>query len=296
VTTLPKIDRRGWLALWMQRRRRKRLASHKLLPAPVLRPVYPGLLQWDWNLANPYRWNVWQSWDGGASWMLVEDYWTTGAGRQFAPDGGHELYFIVAVDEFGREITEHSNQARPDDALMPAAWISVDAAAAFPAPGQIGVSDVGDVYSNGNFGGWVFEYSDDGESWQTHQVVVQGSGGSDCAVSADYGFYYRAWARGLSGNRISEYSAPFFYPAGSSGLVLSYDSATQILSWEGETPQNWGLYFSDYEAGPFERAATLGGETYSANAGDYGEGYYYVQPLLWDEPNGAASNIVNVIF
>ena len=90
-----------------------------LLPAPVLRAAYPDLLQWDWDLLDPFKWNVWMSLDGGVSWMLVDDYWTYGADRQFAPDGGSELYYIVGVDEFGNEITEHSNLICPDDALAP---------------------------------------------------------------------------------------------------------------------------------------------------------------------------------
>jgi hypothetical protein len=103
----------GWLATWLQDRRRAR----QKLPAPVLRPLYPSLLVWDWNLTNPYKWNVWMSLDSGASYFLVEDYWAYGAARQFAPDGGSELYFIVGVDEVGREITHRSNIVRPDDAL-----------------------------------------------------------------------------------------------------------------------------------------------------------------------------------
>jgi hypothetical protein len=90
-----------------------------LLPAPVLRAAYPDLLQWDWDLPNPYKWNVWMSLDNGASWMLVEDYWTYGDARQFTPDGGSELYYLVGVDEFGNEITEHSNLICPDDAPVP---------------------------------------------------------------------------------------------------------------------------------------------------------------------------------
>ena len=121
MLTLPKIDRRGFLALWAQDRRRKRVrgALPTLLPAPVLHAAYPDLLQWDWNLPNPFKWNVWMSLDGGVSWMLIEDYWMYGDARQFAPDGGSEFYFIVGVDAAGVEITERSNWIRPDDAVPP---------------------------------------------------------------------------------------------------------------------------------------------------------------------------------
>ena len=122
MMTLPKIDRRTWLALWAQGRRRNRLrfGHPALLPAPVLRAAYPDLLRWDWVLPNPFKWNVWMSLNGGASWMLIEDYWMYGDARQFAPDGGGELYYIVGIDQVGNEITEHSNLIRPDDALLPA--------------------------------------------------------------------------------------------------------------------------------------------------------------------------------
>ena len=118
MTTSPTINRRKWLAIWAQERRRAR--QHHLLPVPVLRAAYPDLLRWDWDLPNPFKWNVWMSMDSGASWMLIEDYWMYGDARQFAPDGGGELYFIVGVDAAGVEITERSNWIRPDDAVVPA--------------------------------------------------------------------------------------------------------------------------------------------------------------------------------
>ena len=90
-----------------------------MLPAPVLRAAYPTLLQWDWDLPNPYKWNVWTSLNGGVSWIFTDDYWHYGDSRQFAPDGGSELYYIVGIDQAGHEITEHSNAVRPDDAIAP---------------------------------------------------------------------------------------------------------------------------------------------------------------------------------
>ncbi len=117
MTTAPTINRRGWLATWLQSRRRAR--ANGLLPAPVLVAQYPTLLVWSWTLANPYKWNVWTSLNGGVSYFLTEDYWHYGDSRQFAPDGGSEFYFIVGVDATGKEITHRSNAVRPDDAIAP---------------------------------------------------------------------------------------------------------------------------------------------------------------------------------
>jgi len=121
VLTLPKINRRTWIALWAQDRRRSRVraAQATLLPAPVLRAAHPDLLQWDWDGANPYQWNVYLSLDGGVTFFMPGDYWVDGEAREFSPDGGSELYFIVGVDADGNEITERSNSVRPDDAIAP---------------------------------------------------------------------------------------------------------------------------------------------------------------------------------
>ena len=121
MATLLKINRRLWLALQAQKHRRARVLAARatLLPAPVLRAAYPDLLRWDWELPNPFKWNVWMSLDGGVSWILIEDYWMYGDARQFAPDGGSELHFIVGVDVDGNEVTYRSNSVRPDDGVLP---------------------------------------------------------------------------------------------------------------------------------------------------------------------------------
>ena len=100
VTTFPKINRRDWIALWAQDRRRQRIraAQVTLLPAPVLRAAYPDLLQWDWDDPNPYQWNVYVSLDGGATFSMPEDYWVsvirflllTGAATEAAGHGEHQ--------------------------------------------------------------------------------------------------------------------------------------------------------------------------------------------------------------
>lgn len=86
----------------------------------MLRAVNPDLLAWDWERTNPFRWQVWLSLDGGATFILPDGYWLPGDGRQFAPDG-EELHLIVGVDAAGREITGRSNAVQPSDAPAPPA-------------------------------------------------------------------------------------------------------------------------------------------------------------------------------
>ena len=112
MTTLPKINRRNWLALDLQDRRRHRRA-------PLLRPQYPDLLVWEWPYANPYQWRVYWSNTPDGPWNFVEDYWHYGDSRQFAPDGGSPYHLIVGVDQLGNEVTGRSNAVRPDDAPVP---------------------------------------------------------------------------------------------------------------------------------------------------------------------------------
>lgn len=90
------------------------------MAAPVLVATWPSMGTWSWADEDPYRWNVYTSMDDGLTWTLIEDYWVAGTARDFSPDSGDHLIFIVGVDMVGHEITEHSNAVRPDDAHTPA--------------------------------------------------------------------------------------------------------------------------------------------------------------------------------
>ena len=104
----------GWLATWLQGRRRAR--QNVLLPAPVLVPALSSLATWEWPYANPARWDAYNSLDGGLTFQFDDS--AAGDARQYAPDGGQHLMFIVGVDASGKEITERSNAVRPDDAII----------------------------------------------------------------------------------------------------------------------------------------------------------------------------------
>jgi hypothetical protein len=108
-----KINRRGWLAWWLQQRRHGRC----MFAAPVLAAQYPSQLVWNWDFRNPFRWNVYYSPDSGVTYQL--DGWLDGDARQYAPDGGSQLMLIVGVDAYGNEVTQRSNAVRPDDAVAP---------------------------------------------------------------------------------------------------------------------------------------------------------------------------------
>lgn len=86
-------------------------------PTPELIAQYPSLAVWQWNYANPVRWNAYNSLDGGGTYQF--DDFVNGDARQYAPDGGQHLMFIVGVDGIGTEITGRSNAVRPDDAIAP---------------------------------------------------------------------------------------------------------------------------------------------------------------------------------
>lgn len=113
MTTLPKINRRGWTALWLHKRRH----GGYLRPAPVLVAQYPTQTVWEWNYPNPVHWNAYFTLDGGVTWHF-DDY-KNGDARSYEPDGGSVFMLIVGVDAYGVEITHRSNAVRPDDALPP---------------------------------------------------------------------------------------------------------------------------------------------------------------------------------
>ena len=218
---LPALPRRN--APWTPFQRRTWLAErrhhHRLLPAPVLRPEYPDKLAWNWSLPNPYKWNVWMSLDGGTSWMLVDDYWTYGDGRRFAPDGGFELYYIVGVDASGNEITEHSNLARPDDAPVPQMFMGFDGRTdeegyLFGLPGSLVQG-----FPNGDPPAYVTDWTDEDSLLTPH-----------CMVSNRAGAFYQ--------------SNPFPTPSGGSkGTVAMKILLPAGGSYHGLTPfwGDWGI-------------------------------------------------------
>jgi hypothetical protein len=107
----PKIDRRGWLSWFLQKRRRARC----LLPAPVLVAAFPDLAVWTWDYPDPAYWYAYHQHAVGDPFTY--DDRGAGTDRQYAPDGGQYWMFIVGVDANGKEITERSNAVRPEDAL-----------------------------------------------------------------------------------------------------------------------------------------------------------------------------------
>ena len=241
MLTRPKINRRTWLALWAQGRRRVRAARATLVPAPVLRPVYPDLLAWDWASADPYRWNVWQSLDDGANWTLIEDYHTAGANRQFAPDGGSEFYFVVGVDAEGNEITGRSNSVRPDDAPAPAPAITL----ASDGLGRLSwtlnfASDL--EYINIYSGSTVEEVEDYGNASCTGANKTDG--GWDVTGAAGY---YRVCLADENGNKVEPFSNVVYYD----GFVLGPAPEMRavypdLLRWDywGSDPVRWNVWQS----------------------------------------------------
>ena len=183
------LQRRTWLAV-------QRREGH-LLPAPVLRPKYPSKLVWNWDRLNPYKWNVWQSLDGGATFFLVDGYWMYGDARQFAPDGGGELHFIVGVDANGKEITQHSNAVRPDDGqpTIP------DAAQNFTATDvSVAIQLAWPTVTDGTVTGYrIYRKVDAGSFALYRSVGVYDSPQQDASVISAHTYYYYLTAYNVVG-------------------------------------------------------------------------------------------------
>ena len=139
MTKTPTINRRGWLATWLQDRRRAR--QHKLLPAPVLAAAYPDLAVWSWDYPNPAYWYAYHQHADGEPFTY--DDRGAGTDRQYAPDGGQYLMFIVGVDADGNEVTERSNAVRPDDAAAPGGLVAPVATSMVVEEGEYGFIQYG---------------------------------------------------------------------------------------------------------------------------------------------------------
>jgi len=108
-------QRRWWLALEAQKRRRARLDSGAVVGL-VLSSPSPDQIVWSWSGVDPVHWNIYAS-DDGAAFTLA----TTIAGglRRFFPDSGAQWLYVVGVDGAGTEITPHSIALRPNSVVHP---------------------------------------------------------------------------------------------------------------------------------------------------------------------------------
>ena len=115
---LPQINRRGWLATWLQKRRRARAAAlaapAEPEPAILLASDGHGHLTWTINFTSPYDGiNIYKS-DDGVTWPgTTYDGWNLSAGnRDCSGDPG---YFRICVcDDNGVDLPPYSNAVYSD--------------------------------------------------------------------------------------------------------------------------------------------------------------------------------------
>ena len=86
-----------------------------MLPYPKLVAIPDTKMIWEWEYANPYKWNAYVSTDNKKTWYF--DDWKFGDSRSYAPDGGSSYMRIAGFDQNGKRITKFSNAVRPDDVL-----------------------------------------------------------------------------------------------------------------------------------------------------------------------------------
>jgi hypothetical protein len=90
---------RGWTATFLQSRRRLRRCPVAVLSA--------GVLTWTWPWADPAAWNLFQSHDGGGTFLLEAAGWP-GHLRQYVPAEGTLPTYVVGVNANGNPVTEPS--------------------------------------------------------------------------------------------------------------------------------------------------------------------------------------------
>ncbi len=115
MPSLPKINRRGWLATWLQKRRRTRAAALAApAPAILLTSNGHGHLTWTLNFTSPFgSLSIYQSADG-VTWpsdAFDACPWSDG-NRDCSGAAG---YFRVCVcDDNGVDVPPYSNVVHSD--------------------------------------------------------------------------------------------------------------------------------------------------------------------------------------
>ena len=244
------LQRRTWLA-----ERRRRGLPH-LLPGPTLRAVFPEKAEWSWPYADPYRWYVLVSSDGGVAFEL--ENWQDGSARRYAPDGGGEPMFVVGVDGDGNEITERSNVIVPEDALFPAPVLAPE----FPEKAVWTWDYTNPIRWNVyiSFDGGINYQLIDWEDGDARRYAPDGGGDPLFIVGVD-----------ATGKEITERSniiVPEDALMPAPVLVATYPDKAE-WSWDLPDPYRWTVYLSfdggisfkqwDWQAGDERRYAPDGG-------------------------------------
>jgi hypothetical protein len=109
----PKINRRGWLAWFLQKRRRERAAADAT-PAILLTSDGHGHLTWTLNFTSPYdSINIYKSADGVTWPGTAYDGWNLSAGNRDC--SGAAGYFRICVcDDNGVDVPPYSNAVYSD--------------------------------------------------------------------------------------------------------------------------------------------------------------------------------------
>ena len=119
-------QRRTWLALEEQKRRRKRAAaSVPTVPAIVLTSDGHGHLAWTVNFTSPYdQISIYLSADG-VNWGEAYDGWDLAAGNRDC--SGTAGYFRICISDFdGHDVLPYSNAVYSDGLTPPALAIALN--------------------------------------------------------------------------------------------------------------------------------------------------------------------------
>jgi hypothetical protein len=115
MTRKPIINRRGWLAMWLQKRRRARVAAlAETVPAIVLTSDGHGRLTWTLNFTSPYEGvSIYECADGVTWGSDIFDGGLLADGNRDC--SGQQGYFRICICDWdGNAVLPYSNVVYSD--------------------------------------------------------------------------------------------------------------------------------------------------------------------------------------
>lgn len=180
---MTELQRAAWVAAQLRRG----------LPAVQCRAKWASKIAWDWARQNPFKWSVFRTLNGGASWVLDDDI--VGTAREFMVAGGTWPHFLVGRDAQDKEVTKRSNVVVPDSALEPVVLTPV-----FPyritAPACETTIDHWEIWST----------KDGGIYWDPETTQPSGALDWSAATLAAAGYKYRVFGANAADAALTEVS------------------------------------------------------------------------------------------